>query len=214
MAQQPTPVFLPGESPWTEEPDRLQSMGLHRVGKWLSMHAYLRWLLLQATTVTPEVAYVKKKKKTERDRRGTQESSGTLSPGLKSNNIQWGCNLDGFVSGWLEHMHLTTIWTRPVQMHPMWARRSFQVWKQQLLVPRYTTARHHCTLLPCPTHKLHRLHRSQPQMSWLWQEQSKGTAYWRNPDTQSTVSGGVTVYSRTQPRALKCLHSLRCSHVS
>ena len=29
---QPTPVFLPGESPWTEEPDRLQFMGLQRVG--------------------------------------------------------------------------------------------------------------------------------------------------------------------------------------
>ena len=28
----PTPVFLPGESPWTEEPGRLQSMGLQRVG--------------------------------------------------------------------------------------------------------------------------------------------------------------------------------------
>ena len=26
-----TPVFLPGESPWTEEPARLQSMGLQRV---------------------------------------------------------------------------------------------------------------------------------------------------------------------------------------
>ena len=25
------PVFLPGESPWTEEPGRLQSMGLQRV---------------------------------------------------------------------------------------------------------------------------------------------------------------------------------------
>ena len=25
---QPTPVFLPGESPWTEEPGGLQSMGL------------------------------------------------------------------------------------------------------------------------------------------------------------------------------------------
>ena len=24
---QPTPVFLPGESPWTEEPGRLQSIG-------------------------------------------------------------------------------------------------------------------------------------------------------------------------------------------
>ena len=28
---QPTPVFLPGESPWTEEPGELQSMGLKRV---------------------------------------------------------------------------------------------------------------------------------------------------------------------------------------
>ena len=31
-ARQPTPVFLPGESPWTEEPGGLQSMGLGRVG--------------------------------------------------------------------------------------------------------------------------------------------------------------------------------------
>ena len=30
-AQQPTPVFLPGESPWTEEPGGLQSIGWHRV---------------------------------------------------------------------------------------------------------------------------------------------------------------------------------------
>ena len=29
---QPTPVFLPGESPWTEESGELQSMGLQRVG--------------------------------------------------------------------------------------------------------------------------------------------------------------------------------------
>ena len=29
---QPTPVFLPRESPWTEDPGRLQSMGLQRVG--------------------------------------------------------------------------------------------------------------------------------------------------------------------------------------
>ena len=28
----PTPVFLPGKSPWTEEPGGLQSMGLQRVG--------------------------------------------------------------------------------------------------------------------------------------------------------------------------------------
>ena len=27
----PTPVFLLGESPWTEEPGRIQSIGLQRV---------------------------------------------------------------------------------------------------------------------------------------------------------------------------------------
>ena len=31
-AWKPTPVFLPGESPWTEEPGGLQSTGLQRVG--------------------------------------------------------------------------------------------------------------------------------------------------------------------------------------
>ena len=31
-AWQPTPVFLPGESPWTEESGGLQSMGLKRTG--------------------------------------------------------------------------------------------------------------------------------------------------------------------------------------
>ena len=31
-AWQPTSVFLPGESPWAEEPGRLQSMGSQRVG--------------------------------------------------------------------------------------------------------------------------------------------------------------------------------------
>ena len=29
---EPTPVFLPGESPWTEELGGLQSMGLQSVG--------------------------------------------------------------------------------------------------------------------------------------------------------------------------------------
>ena len=38
-ARQPTPVFLPGESPWTEEPGGLQSMGSQRVGHdWLIKH--------------------------------------------------------------------------------------------------------------------------------------------------------------------------------
>ena len=30
--RQPTPVFMPGEFPWTEEPGGLQSMGSQRVG--------------------------------------------------------------------------------------------------------------------------------------------------------------------------------------
>ena len=35
---QPTPVFLPGESPWTEEPGGLQSMGSQRAGhNWVHM---------------------------------------------------------------------------------------------------------------------------------------------------------------------------------
>ena len=35
----PTPVFLPGESPWREEPGRLQSMGSRRVRHdWVARH--------------------------------------------------------------------------------------------------------------------------------------------------------------------------------
>ena len=30
LEEEPTPVFLPGESPWTEEPGWLQSMGSQR----------------------------------------------------------------------------------------------------------------------------------------------------------------------------------------
>ena len=31
-ARQPTPGFLPEESPWTKEPGELQSIGSHRMG--------------------------------------------------------------------------------------------------------------------------------------------------------------------------------------
>ena len=38
---QPTPVFLPGESPWTEESGRLQSMGSQRAGHdWATKHEH------------------------------------------------------------------------------------------------------------------------------------------------------------------------------
>jgi len=50
-AWQPTPIFLPGESPWTEEPDGLQSMGSQRIGHdWETKHStatslrLLRWI--------------------------------------------------------------------------------------------------------------------------------------------------------------------------
>ena len=37
------PVFLPGESPWTEEPGGLQSMGSQGVGhNWAANHAQIR----------------------------------------------------------------------------------------------------------------------------------------------------------------------------
>ena len=40
-AWQLTPVFLPGDSPWTEEPVGLQSMGLQRVRhSWASKHKH------------------------------------------------------------------------------------------------------------------------------------------------------------------------------
>ena len=35
-AKKPTPVLLPGESPWTEEPGGLQSMGVAKSQTWLS----------------------------------------------------------------------------------------------------------------------------------------------------------------------------------
>ena len=37
---QPTPVLLPGETPWTKEPGRLQSMGSQRVGRnWATKYS-------------------------------------------------------------------------------------------------------------------------------------------------------------------------------
>ena len=44
-AWQPTPVFLPGESPRTEKPGGLQSVGLQRVGHdWVTKHTAKSWM--------------------------------------------------------------------------------------------------------------------------------------------------------------------------
>ena len=58
-----TPVFLPGESPWTEEPGRLQFHGVVKRWtwlKWLSMHPCslgLRQCISQMTTIYSFLKY-------------------------------------------------------------------------------------------------------------------------------------------------------------
>ena len=51
-ACQPTPVFLPGESPWTEEPGGLRSIGLQRVGHNWSDVARRRAVILHTQYYT------------------------------------------------------------------------------------------------------------------------------------------------------------------
>ena len=53
-AWHPTPVFLPGESPRTEEPGRVQSMGLQRVRHDLATeHITTPWELICTSSWTP-----------------------------------------------------------------------------------------------------------------------------------------------------------------
>ena len=58
-AWQPTPVFLPGESPWTEEPGRLQSIGLQRVGHNWRDWAQEMWNTVKNLTLTKNALTVK-----------------------------------------------------------------------------------------------------------------------------------------------------------
>ena len=55
---QPTPVFLPGESPWTEEPGRLQSMGSQRIGHNWATKMHVHRGLLTDEVETQEVVTV------------------------------------------------------------------------------------------------------------------------------------------------------------
>ena len=61
-AWQPTPVFLPGESPWTEEPGGLQSTGSQGVGHgWVTEHTHTRMralVILSALTLWPILHWV------------------------------------------------------------------------------------------------------------------------------------------------------------
>ena len=50
-AWQPTPIFLPGESPWTEEPGGLESTGSQRVG-----HDWSDWAHTHRKALATELA--------------------------------------------------------------------------------------------------------------------------------------------------------------
>ena len=53
---QPTPVLLPGESPWTEEPGGLQSMGSQRVRlDWVTKYIKLESRLLGEISITSDM---------------------------------------------------------------------------------------------------------------------------------------------------------------
>ena len=59
-AWRPTPVFLPEESPWTEEPDGLQFMGSQRVGHdWASKHRTARVLYVVCIQVPYQIYVLK-----------------------------------------------------------------------------------------------------------------------------------------------------------
>ena len=55
-AWQPTPVFLPGESSWTEELGRLQSMRLQRVGHDRATKCRALYFCHNATVVFPSIS--------------------------------------------------------------------------------------------------------------------------------------------------------------
>ena len=59
-ACQPTPVFLPGEPPWTEEPDGLQSMRSQRVGyNWSDLvRTHTQKRLIYRSLITPTMVHV------------------------------------------------------------------------------------------------------------------------------------------------------------
>jgi len=52
-AWEPTPVFLPAESPWTEEPGGLQSIGSQRVGHNLGTRGLRSGIRQECFLTTP-----------------------------------------------------------------------------------------------------------------------------------------------------------------
>ena len=53
-AWQCTPVFLPGEFPWTEEPGELQSIGSQKASlDWATRHSTARWVCKYSSSLSP-----------------------------------------------------------------------------------------------------------------------------------------------------------------
>ena len=76
---QPTPVFLPGKSPWVEEPGRVQTMGSLRVGHdWATFqfHALEKEMATHSSVLAWRIP-------------GTEEPGGLLSMGSHSVGHNW-----------------------------------------------------------------------------------------------------------------------------
>ena len=93
-AWQPTPVFLPGEFPWTEEPGGLQSMGLQRVGHdWATKHSIAQHGLMMNAWASQVVLLVKNPPTNAGDIRdaGLIPGLGRSPGGGHDNALQYSC---------------------------------------------------------------------------------------------------------------------------
>ena len=104
-AWQPTPVFLPGDSPWTEEPGGLQFLGSQRVGhNWSNLASHLA----QATYILGRDLEYEEDMKQDRS---PADSAGGCRHGSSENVHLRSVKLLGYWPGccytlkWLLHLH-------------------------------------------------------------------------------------------------------------
>ena len=94
-AWQPTPVFLSGESPRTEEPGRLQFVGLQRVRhNWATKHSTdLRKISLSNNSSLPYAVSLYQLYKGTLFRRTNEEEAFSASTHPLARELQWGAQL-------------------------------------------------------------------------------------------------------------------------
>ena len=121
-AWQPTPVFLPGDSPWTEEPDGLQSLGSQGVGhNWSNLASHLA----QATYILGSNLEYEEDMKLERS---SADSAGGGGHGSSENVHLRSLKLLGYWPGccytlkWPLHLH---------QSHTSYGQLLVSEWAQQ-----------------------------------------------------------------------------------